>query len=150
MMRLMRAILTALKMTLHGESLTPPHLRPLEDWLDDAMARLHDALRTAEAEGMHAEKRNAIQLKLDGRMTSLEQTLAMLRHNLVNEYPRLIQLNESQAIMVIQASNMNDQYRIGRFLTDDVIDSAELNRVLEALHAHLLALPSIEFPRTGD
>ena len=91
-----------------------------------------------------------IQIKLDGRMTDLELTLQMLRHNLVNEYPRLIRLNESQAIQVIQASNMNDQYRISRFLGDGVVLAPELTRSLEALNAHLQALPPIEFPRTSD
>ena len=150
MMRLMRAIMTALKMTLRGESATPSHLRPLEDWIDAGLRQLDETVRAADALGLDVEKRNAIQLKLDGRMTDLELTLQMLRHNLVNEYPRLIRLNESQAIQVIQASNMNDQYRISRFLGDGVVLAPELTRSLEALNAHLQALPPIEFPRTSD
>ena len=147
-MRKLRAVFTALKMTLSGESLTPPHLRPLESWIDEALRRLDQTLRAADARGIKESSRRTIVLEIDGRPTDLELALQMLRHNLVNEYPRLLRLDEPQAIMVVQASNMNDQYRIGRFLTDDVIESANLKRALEALHAHLLALPALESPDT--
>lgn len=146
MMRLLRAIITALKMTVRGESLTPAHLRPLEDWIDEALRRLDETICAADARGIKASSRRAIALEIDGRPTDLELVLQMLRHNLVNEYPRLLRLDEPQAILVIQASNMNDEYRIGRFLTDDVIESADLKRALEALNAHLLTLPALESP----
>jgi hypothetical protein len=107
-------------------------------------------LRAADARGIKESARRAIALEIDGRPTSLELALQMLRHNLNNEYPRLIRLNESHAILVVQASNMNDEYRLSRFLNADVILAPELRRSLEALHAHLLSLPSIEFPPTGD
>ena len=147
-MRVLRAFFTALKMTLRGESATPAHLRPLQAWVDACSEYLSTVLQAADAQGMDTAKRGAIKLKLDGRMTSLEQSLQMLRHNLVNEYPRLIRLDDAQAIMVVQASNVNDQYRVSRFLADDAIGSADVRRSLQALDAHLLALPSIEFPQT--
>lgn len=148
MMRVLRAFFGALKITLRGEITTPAHLRPLEDWVNACLGYLGDVLDTADAQGIGAERRGTIRLKLDGRPTSLEQSLQMLRHNLVNEYPRLMRLDDAQALMVVQASNLNDQYRVSRFLSDGVIDSEDLQRSLEALNAHLLALPSIDFPPT--
>ncbi len=146
MMRRLRALITALKITLRGESLTPSHLRPLEDWIDEALRILDETLRAADARGIKASARRTIALEIDGRPTDLELALQMLRHNLVNEYPRLMRLDDANAMLVIHASNMNDEYRLSRFLSADV----SLTPELQPLHAHLLALPVIEFSSTGD
>ena len=74
----------------------------------------------------------------------------MVLHNLVNEYPRLIRLDDSYSLTVVQSSNMNDQYRVGQFAAADAISSAGLRRALDDLHEHLLNLPTIERPEPGD
>ena len=64
----------------------------------------------------------------------------MVRHNLVNEYPRLIRLDDAFSMTVVNASNMNDQYRVSQFLHADEI-RAETRAALANLDAHLQALP---------
>ena len=140
MMRFLRAILQALRLTLTGESLTPRHFRPLEAWIARALALLNEAERTAAAQRLDLA---ALQLKLDGRPTSLERTLQMLRHNLTEEYPRLMRLDDAFSMMVVNASNMNDQYRVSEFLAQSEFP-AETRAALAALDAHLQALPQPE------
>ena len=125
--------------------MTPAHFRPLETWIRDGLTLLEQAERAAAAEGAGLA---ALELKLDGRPTSLATTLEMLRHNLREEYPRLIQLDDPYSMTVVQSSNLNDQYRVGQFAQHNAISSAALRRALAELNAHLLNLPSIELPQS--
>ena len=144
MMRVLRAFFKALQLTLRGESLTPAKFRPLEIWIATGRSQLSLVIEAAEAKGVGQQQRQALQLKLDGRMTSLQQTLDMLQHNFVNEYPRLIRLNDNYSMLVAQSINMNDQYRLSSFLSENVIESQELRRALAGLHDHLLNLPTVD------
>ena len=121
MMRFARAFLQALRLTLRGESVTPAHYRPLETWIRDGLTLLDTAERAAATERIDLV---ALKLKLDGRPTSLDITLNMLRHNLTEEYPRLMRLDDPHSMTVVQSSNMNDQYRVAQFTQSDVISSA--------------------------
>jgi len=94
MKRALRAFFRALQMTLRGESLAPAHYRPLAAWMDGVGSQLSLVLETADEQGFAQDQRQNLRLKLDGRLTSFEQSLQMLRHNLKNEYPRLIRLND--------------------------------------------------------
>jgi hypothetical protein len=146
MRRTIRAFFKALQMTIRGETIAPSHYQPLNVWIDGGLQTLAIVFTTADANDLPQEKRQQIQLKLDGHMTSLEQTLQMVRHNWVNEYPKLIQLDDPYTMMVIQSSNMNDQYRVSQFATADEIPSSEVKQALERLNAHLMNLPTIERP----
>jgi len=146
MMRPIRAFVKALQMTIKGETITPSHYQPLEVWIDAGLGILASVVTTADANHLSQDQRTQVKLKLDGHMTSLEQTLQMVRHNWINEYPKLIQLDDPYTMMVIQSSNMNDQYRVGRFATADEISSSEVKARLEALNEHLMNLPTIERP----
>ena len=143
MTRFLRALLQALRMTLRGETLTPPHYRPLESWIAEALTLLGAVEFCAAAQSVEL---GAFQLKLDGRPTSLERSLQMIRHNLTNEYPRLIRLDDPFSMTVVQSSNFNDQYRISQFLNAEISLSAELQQALATLNSHLLNLPQIDRP----
>jgi len=146
MMRMIRAFIKALQMTIRGETITPSHYQPLEMWIDAGLQTLATIFITADAQGLPLEKRQQLKLKIDGHMTSLEQSLQMVRHNWLNEYPKLIQLDDPYTMMVIQSSNMNDQYRVSRFAIADEVASDEVKQALETLNQHLMNLPTIERP----
>lgn len=150
MSRAIRALFRALRMTLRGESHPLAHYRPLIAWMDAVGSQLSLALDTADEQGFDQDRRQDLRLKLDGRLTSLEQSLQMLRHNLKNEYPRLIRLNDPYSMMVVGSINMNDQYRVSRFLEAGLIESDPLRQALEDLNARLLELPQIEFPGSAE
>lgn len=137
MMRFLRALIQALRLTLKGETATPRHYRPLEAWIARGLELLAQVERAAAAQRLDLA---ALQLKLDGRPTSLERAVQMVRHNLVNEYPRLIRLDDAFSMTVISASNMNDQYRVAQFLEVNEIP-AQTRSALAALDAHLRDLP---------
>lgn len=137
MMRFLRALIQALRLTLKGETATPRRYRPLEAWIARGLELLAQVERAAAAQRVDLA---ALQLKLDGRPTSLERAVQMVRHNLVNEYPRLIRLDDAFSMTVISASNMNDQYRVAQFLEVNEIP-AQTRSALAALDAHLGDLP---------
>lgn len=137
MMRFLRALTRALRLTLKGESLTPRHYRPLAAWIARGLELLEQVESAAATQHFDLA---GLQLKLDGRPISLERTLQMVRHNLANEYPRLISLDDAFSMMVISASNMNDQYRVSQFAVLDAIP-ADTRAALAALDVHLQALP---------
>lgn len=141
MIRFARAFLQALRLTLRGESPTPARYRPLQAWIGDGLTMLEQAEGAAAAEGIDLA---ALQMKLDGRPTSLDTTLKMLRHNLIEEYPRLIRLDDPHSMTVVQSSNLNDQYRVAQFAESDAISSAAFRRALADLDTHLQNLPAIE------
>ncbi len=143
MIRFLRALVQALRLTLRGQSLTPAHFLPLEAWIAQGLGLLNAVYDRAAAEPVDLD---ALQLKLDGRPTSLEQSLQMVRHNLINEYPRLIRLDDPFSMTVVQSSNFNDQYRVSQFLAADILFSAELQAALADLNTHLLNLPQIDRP----
>lgn len=137
MMRFLRALIQALRLTLKGETLTPARYRPLESWIARGLGLVGQVEGAAVDQGLDLA---VLQLKLDGRPISLERTLQMVRHNLVNEYPRLMRLDDVYSMMVVSASNMNDQYRVAQFLALDELPAAT-RAALSALDAHLQALP---------
>ena len=149
MIRTVRAFFRALQISLRGESLAPVHYRPLEVWMDAVGSQLALVIESADVQGFDRSQRQILQLKLDGRLTSFEQTLEMLRHNLQNEYPRLIRLNDRYSMMVLQSINLNDQYRVLRFSQDGVIEPDPLRQALDGLNECLLNLPQIEFPENA-
>jgi len=151
MMRYVRAFIKALQMTARGETIdptpkTPEHFLPLEAWIHAGLQKLALVKISADKGGLTQEKREQLALKLDGRMTSFEQTLAMVRHNMVNEYPKLIQLDDAYTMMVVQSSNMNDQYRVSQFMLSEEVTAPELKQALDDLNEHLMNLPAIERP----
>lgn len=146
MIRFARAVLQALRLTLRGESLTPARYRPLEAWIKTGMTLLDKAEQAAADDGIDLA---ALRLKLDGRPTSLESALAMVGHNLLEAYPRLIRLDDPHSMTVVQSSNFNDQYRVGQFAAADMIASAALRRALGDLNSHLARMPAIE-PKQTD
>ena len=53
-------------------------------------------------------------------------------------------------MMVVQSINLNDQYRMLRFLEDGAIEPGPLRQALESLNERLLNLPQIEFPENEE
>lgn len=150
MLRYARAFVKALQMTIKGESIAPSYYQPLEDWIDAGLQQTAAIITRADASGLTQERRQTMKLKLDGHMTSLEQTLQMVRHNLATEYPKLIALDDPYTMMVIQSSNMNDQYRVSQFAFAEDITSPEVKSALETLSEHLTNLPAVERPENGS
>ena len=141
----MRAFVQALRLTLRGQTATPAHYRPLEIWMEQALELL---ARVQDAAGQGSQDLDSLSLMLDGRPVTLLRSLDMLRHNLVNEYPRLIRLDDPFSMMVVQSSNFNDQYRLSQFLDADMLESPAAQRALAQLNEHLQALPEVEGPQT--
>ncbi len=145
MIHFARAFIKALRLTLRGDSVIAPHFQPLQSWIKAGLTKLAQAEAAAQQERVDPA---LLQLKLDGRPTSLAITLQMLRHNLTEAYPRLIRLNDPHSMTVVQSSNMNDQYRVAQFAARGGHSSAKLQRALDDLNRHLQRLPAIEAPQS--
>lgn len=144
MIRFLRACLQALRMTLRGEAFTPAHYQPLQTWIATGLEMLATVQQLAHESALDLDR---LTLKLDGRPTSLARSLEMVRHNFVNEYPRLMRLDDPYSMMVVQSSNLNDQYRLSQFLASESLADAEIRAALNSLNDHLLKLPQVEGPQ---
>ncbi len=143
-MRYIRAFFRAIQLTASGEPLTPPHFRVLEEWIALGLEKLDYVERVASENGLSAEQREGIQLKIDGRKITMQRILLMLRHNFQTEYPRLIKLNDDFSTIVVQSSNFNDQYRIQRLVDCEEITKPSIHAALQDLSEHLYHLPEIK------
>ena len=142
MLRYLRAIFIALRMTLRGETVPPssPH-REIAAWALEG-ARLVDRLyAAAEQQGLDSTTRHALHIRIDGRDTSVEVLLGTLRHHMREEYPYLIRYHPSNHMIAIQANTFNDQYRIERLQALPQFQAAALQSALAALRDHLETLP---------
>lgn len=143
-MRYVSAFFRAVQMTAKGESLTPPHFRPLEEWIALGLQKLNLLEQLADANGLSSEQREEIELKIDGRQMTMGRILLMLRHNFQTEYPRLIKFNDDFSPIVIQSSNFNDQYRIQRLLDAHIVTEPNIYTALQDLSEHLYQLPEVK------
>ena len=144
MRRYLHAFLRALWMTLRGQKHSAARFQPLEIWMEAGLHKVEQVIRAADEAQIPPAARTQIQLKLDGRPTSLEQTLQMVQHNLRREYPRLLRVDDPLAMAVVQSSNLNDHYRVSQFVQRAEIASPALKQALAALEAHLSRLPQIQ------
>lgn len=141
-LRLLRAFILALKMTLRGEKPNPPALPPIVVWSRQLVERVDAVSRAADAHGLDKSARQNLTLRLDGRMRNVEFVLATVRYHAAQEYPSLFQNGlSSRHLNAVYATNMNDQYWVSRLLEVDALQAAPLHAALDQLRLHLETVP---------
>ena len=150
MLRFIRALSVALKMTLRGETPPPPPFEALRDWIDQGQQLAEAALAAADERGLDVEKRKAITVIVDGRDHSLETILQAVHYHLTTEYPYLLQHLTRHSVTAIYASNMNDQYAVDRISTVAALNEHAEGGSITALRNHLHAIPPSNTLNTPD
>lgn len=134
MRRHLRALVVTLRRALRGEP--PPHA-DLYAWMDGTLALVTAVEKAASAAGLET---GAVRVRVDGHDDSMALALSVIAYHARTEYPYALRHASPHALMMIQASNFNDQYRTERLL--DAPDSAPVRGPLAALHRHLGAFPA--------
>jgi hypothetical protein len=141
-LRVLRAFILAVKMTLRGEKPIPVALPPIVLWSRQLVERVDAVSRAADAHGLDKTARQKLALRLDGRMRNVEFVLATIRFHAAEEYPSLFQNGlTSRHLNAVYATNMNDQYWVSRLLEVDALQSPLLRTALDQLRLHLESVP---------
>ncbi|TVR18420.1 MAG: hypothetical protein EA396_15145 [Anaerolineaceae bacterium] len=130
----------ALILTLRGEKVRRPYGK-LIDWIERGAVLANQAIKQADAAGLDTTARRKLTAKIDGREQSLETVLEAIRYHADTEYPYMMEHLAEHTITAIYATNMNDQYALARLLEAHRIQPAQTHRALQALDAHLQAIP---------
>jgi len=138
MLRYLRAIMTAIKLTIEGKQV--PY-QPLLEWIDTGHQLAETTLKTADAIGFDKTKRQQTLIKIDGREQSMEITLTAVKYHLGQEYPYLLQNMTEHTITAIYASNMNDQHALNQLRELASIDDDTLKAAINQLSDHLNSIP---------
>jgi hypothetical protein len=138
-----RAFVGALRLTLRGQ--TPPPALPrypqLSQWAAQGLRLTAAAFAAAEAAGLDDSARRQRRLRLEGRDISMHTILAAARHNLSEEYPRLLGEKLAYNLTALYAFNMNDHFRLSR-LAETLDDAPAVQQAIHDLAQHLAAVPS--------
>ncbi len=142
MFRVIRAFVQALWLTIQGKQAAVVSRYPtLTTWQQEGIQRLQTVLRVADKSGWNAEQRKGFWLTLDSRKINAETILKATEHNLVREYPLLLATELDHTLTALYALNLNDRYRVGQLAQAEGINEM-VQTALQALHAHLEAIPS--------
>jgi hypothetical protein len=145
-MKFLRAFWLTLRFALRGEK--PPALQhpQLLAWVQQLAVLVDAVYLAADQSQLDKTRRQAIRLKLDGRLMSVENVLAAVRYHARQEYPSLLRSGLPYNRLSIQASNVNDHYWVSRLLDMPELQSSAIKSSLLRLTAHLNNLPSPEGP----
>jgi len=138
MMRYIRAVIKALRLTIQGEQL--PY-QPLLEWLDQGQKLSQAAISAAENAGFDKTSRAQITIKADGREQSMEVILKAVQYHLGQEYPYLLQNLTEHSITAIYASNMNDQHLMRQLREVEAVQGSPMAPAVIALSDHLNNIP---------
>ncbi len=104
---------------------------------------LVEAIYTAaDKNGIREAERRTVQVRLDGRLMTLETILGTIQHHAEQEYPFLLRSNGQYNIAAIHATNMNNRYWLVRLREESSLQIPEIQAALTRLSAHLEAIPS--------
>ncbi len=134
MRRYLHAFVTALKLSLRGETLQTP----LEAWIDEAQRQLEEINRAAQSQQIDPA---AFRLRIDRREISMATILQTVEHHLREAYPRLLRLSDGTTLLY--AANLDDHFRVTR-LEAALPAQSPLAEAVHALSLHLEAVPRAE------
>jgi hypothetical protein len=120
----------------------PEPFPQLSAWTRKTRALVWAVVKAADEQGIDMAARKQLRLHLDKRDVSVETMLGTILHHAETEYPYLLGERGRFNPLVIHASNMNDRYFVIQLLSEESLQAAPLKAALEALRAHLDAIPN--------
>lgn len=141
-MRYLRALVSAAKLTLRGERLVPSPQSLLSEWIKRSAGLVAAALEAAEAEGLDQAARRKRTLTAEGRRTNMETILMAVRFHALEEFPHLLSNFSQTSITAIYATNVNDRFLISKLF--DTLEPGALRETVGKIASHLESIPSID------
>ena len=137
-MRYIRAFWQALILTIRGKTISSPKTE-FDQWCQKS-TKLLEQVEQSLIDQVE-QPTEGVELKIDGRTTTAKVVLDILKHNLSEEYPRLLALQDEYQNLVIQATNVDDQHRIQKLQEVAVFQNPNIQTKLKELVAHLDKMP---------
>lgn len=139
--RYWKAFVGALRLTMRGETATPPApAHPLLDWARQTLT-LTAAVR--KAAGVAGVDVTAVKIRVDGRAMSAETLLAAVQFHAAQEYPNLLRNGGGQRVLnAVYATNFNDHYAVLKLLEAPEWSAPALQDSLRRLADHLEHYPA--------
>lgn len=140
--RLLRAFMTALRMTLRGQKPPESPRTVLEQWMKQTLVLTASTLAIAEANGLDAQARRQRTLTAEGRRTNMDTILASVAFHAAQEFPHLLTNTAQNALGAVYSTNLNDRFLVSRLF--DALESGDVREAVGRLVSHLESIPPIE------
>lgn len=137
-----RAFVKTLRLLISGGKIPEEANMPYRRWSERTVALVATVFSVSDKNALPAEKREAIKTKIDGREMSLQTVLQAIHYHAKEEYVYLLKNITDNSITTIQATNLNDEYALSRFLENTLIENGEVRGALTHLHNHLKQIPN--------
>jgi hypothetical protein len=142
--QIVRAFVGAIRATLTGKP-PPTPIDALASTFPQTAGWMRGTLALIDEATTHITQHNldrpAYRVHIEGRDYTLVTILEGVRFHASQEYPHLLRNEPAYARLAIQASNLNDQFRVTR-AAEGLDLSDETRALLHRLAAHLAAIPS--------
>lgn len=115
---------------------------PYRRWAERTAALVTAVFSASDKVGVSADKRDTIKTKIDGRDMSLETLLKAIAYHAKEEYAYLLKHLTDKSLSTIHATNLNDEYALGRFIEGELIKDDGTLVALTNLHKHLKQVPN--------
>ena len=141
MIKAIRAFFTTLKLMLSGQNVSVAHPK-LWKWIETGQPLVAVVIKSANESNMGVEVRKGIQVKVDGRDTSMEVALGGIHYHLHEDYPHVLRDYTAYSVTAIYANNMNDQYALGKLSEHETIQANQTVLIaITRLKEHLNSIP---------
>ena len=142
LVRYLRALVSAIKLTLRGEQLVPSHQSLLSQWMKRSAELVAAALEVAEAEGLDQAARRKRTFTAEGRRTNMDTILTSVRFHALEEFPHLLSNFSQTSLTAIYATNVNDRFLISKLF--DTLEAGVLREAVGKIASHLESIPPIQ------
>ncbi|MBK8136538.1 MAG: hypothetical protein IPK52_11980 [Chloroflexi bacterium] len=140
--RLLRAFMTALRMTLRGEKPLASPKTALEQWVKQTLVLSANVLAIADANGLDVQARRQRTLTAEGRRTNMDTILASVTFHAAEEFPHLLTDPALNALGAVYSTNLNDRFLVSKLF--DALESGDVREAVGRLASHLESIPPIE------
>jgi hypothetical protein len=136
--RYLRAFVIALRLTLRGQTMTPPPPTPLHLWIQQGLERLDTIERVSAKTRIDPD---SVRLIIDRRETRMSTLLNIVRYHFTDEYPLLLRQVSDRSLILLQATNLDDHHRMRRLADTPALADTPVKQAVAALAEHLESIP---------
>ncbi|PJF28108.1 MAG: hypothetical protein CUN52_13605, partial [Phototrophicales bacterium] len=111
-----RAFWKTLRLLMNGGKIPEEAHMDYRRWSERTVALVATVFATSDKHGITVDRRDTLTTRIDGREMSLQTILQAVAYHAKEEYVYLLRNFTDQSLTTIQATNMNDEYALSRFI----------------------------------
>lgn len=139
LIRVLRAFVTAMRMTVRGEKPPQSPYAPLLAWMQQTVTLTDSAFAAAAAAGLDQTARRKLTMTAEGRRTNMETVLAAVKFHAAEEYKHLLTTPTPTVIGAIYGTNLNDRFLLSKLF--DILEAESARAAVGRLMSHLESIP---------